>query len=289
MTTQNPQQYEGRTDTDAAVDAGLAAAIPHDLGDGSGLHVLTVPAGATHVVIDPEKETAWREERPRRKTGKRTAHDPESLVRYVQRHGTPDTEVWADKVGRSVVAVLDGHGTDAPGHGDHRITLGVDRSESWKRWKSNDGVQMGQGQFADFIEQAAAEVVEPDAATLLQIAQTITGHRAVSFESAERTDNGDVTVSWKENTSAQAGKDGKLTIPSTLLLRIRPFVGGAAVDVQASLRYRVSKEGVTLGYVLINPDRVEEFTFDLYVQKIAGALAPEGEGGFPVFYGKPIG
>jgi len=289
MTTPNPQQYEGRTDTDAAVDAGLAASVPHDLEDGSGLFVLTVPAGATHVVIDPEKETAWREERPRRKTGKRTAHDPESLVRYVQRHGTPDTEVWADKVGRSVVAVLDGHGADAPGHGDHRITLGVDRSASWNRWKAKDGVQMEQADFADFIEQAAAEVVEPSAASLLDIAQTITGHRSVAFESATRSDNGDVTVAWKEETTAQAGKSGQMTIPSTLRLLIRPFVGGAAAHVEASLRYRVTKGGVTLGYVLINPDRVEEYTFDLYVQKIAESLAPKDADGFPVFYGKPVG
>lgn len=282
--TDSPQQFEGRTDTDAAIDAGVAAAEPKALPGDSGLFVVTAPAGAEAHVIDPEKETAWRQERPLRKTGRRVAHDPDSLVKYVLRHATNDTEVWADKVERRVVAVLNGHSTDEPGHGDHTITLGIDRSESWKRWKAANGQQMTQGAFADFIEQAAVEVVNPDAATLLDIAQTITGHRSVSFESAERTDNGDLTVAWKENTSAQAGKDGRLTIPSTLNLRVRPFVGGAATAVEASLRYRVGKEGVTLGYVLINPDRVEEFTFDLYVQSIAEALGKEG---VPLFYGKP--
>lgn len=284
MIEQTPQANEGRTDTDAAIEAGVAQTVPHrlDTADGTSVFVVHTAPGGSVQVIDPEKSTEWRAGRPRRKTGRYTAHSPASLVAYVQRHLTDDTEVWADTVERRIVAVIDGHGIAAPGHHEHTMTLGVDRSASWKRWKAADQRLMTQAQFADFIEQAADEVVDPSAAVLLDIAQTVTGHRNVQFESAERLDNGDMSVVWKEDTTAKAGKDGKLTIPSHLTLRIRPFVGAAPAEVKASLRHRVTKEGVTLGYALLNPDGIEEAVFDAYVSRIAGDLGAT----IPVFYGK---
>lgn len=270
-----------RTENDAVIATAQQAVTPTDIGN--GLHVFLTAQGEVRIV-DAEEQVQYREGGPRRKTGARSVADPESLVEYLRRHATDETEVWADLEARRVVAYVDGHANDSAGYHEHTVSLDVHQTPEWREWNQISGDLISQTQFAEFLEQRAEDVVprtdeegtplpeDPTALSLIRLAQTVTGQRNVQFKSGVRIETGDVQVEWVEDTQVNPGH-GTTTIPSKIFLGLRPFVGGKKFQVEAALRWRVSKdESVTLGWVLVNPVGILEAAFEAYIDSIREGL-----------------
>jgi|SRR6218665_257164 len=240
-------------------------------------------------IIDTEKFLPH----PCRVKGTFTVTDAASFVAYVNRHVLPGTEVYAHTSTSKVVAVINGHegsGSKA-GWSDHRLELILEHSKPWLEWLTTDGTWLNQIEFAEFIEDRALDVIEPDHARLIEIATTFEAKKNADFTSAVRLNSGAVQFGYSETVAAKVGQKGSIEIPKRIQLAIRPYIGGPIYSLWAQFRYRISSDGLRLGYVLERPENVLEAAFvDILSEIRDGKTDTEkqihpGIGTVPIFYG----
>jgi uncharacterized protein YfdQ (DUF2303 family) len=191
---------------------------------------------------------------PARKAGTTTVRDAESFAAYFEKHADADTEVYADADKLTVTAVLDAHTATSARWSGHRVTLHLRKTESWAQWIEHDGRLMQQEQFAEFLEDHLAELLEPSAADMLEIAQSIQGATKVDWQSSSRLANGQRQFQFVETVQAKAGQKGQLVVPETFVVGLVPFEGSEGYKLTARFRYRLGRDGgLALGYKLENP------------------------------------
>lgn len=248
------------TSTDNAktiVDTAYAAAEPAKVD--INLRTVVVPDGAHLERIDLRDH----QDVPRRKRGTVKVDDADSFNAYVKKHELGQTEVWADLVNTRVVAVINAHmGTtddgveDYAGWGDHRAVLAVRKTDSWNAWTNLDRQFINQRDFAEHIEDRAAEIAKPTGAEMLELAQSFQAKQGVEFESSKRLSSGESQLVYKETIAAKAGQRGQLDIPAQIELALQPFDGAPAYKVTARFRYRITGGQLLLSYALDRPDDV---------------------------------
>ncbi|HEY3718322.1 MAG TPA: DUF2303 family protein [Jatrophihabitantaceae bacterium] len=263
---------------------------------GARLYGLVLAEGQRLEKVDVEAYEDSIAERPRAKTGHVTVDDAGSFVLYVDRHKDEfGTTLWADIDRGLVVAVFDDHEQTSdvppdasapspsgrPGHGRHRATLTLKQTEDWAHWANADGKAMAQGVFAEHIEDGAHNVTDPDAATMLEIAQTLHAKTGIAFKSGVRLSSGQTQLQWEEETTAKAGVAGDLEVPTVFTLSLQPFEGSQVYDIEARFRYRPTQQGAVLSYKLKTPNQVKKLAFDDLTHEIAERLT------LPVMAGKP--
>lgn len=259
MSRLDPSTFSAAGDTEAATVAGitLCAAEPSIL-DPKVLYGLTVPEGADHQVLDLERHLPT----PRRKIGQVTLHEGPSLVAYVLKHDEADaTELFADVEHGRIVAVLNGHADVTAGWGDHRATLTLRKTHEWQHWAGASGQMLSQVAFAEHIEAGLPEIRVPEAADMLELAQSFQAHTKVQFSSANVLASGERQLVYTEETTAQAGRRGDIVIPKEFELGIAPYEGSEPYRVVARLRHRIGDGRLTLGYVLDRPEDVLRAAF----------------------------
>lgn len=263
-------------ETQAALDAGLALAEPRPIGgDDRRFYSVTIPDGADHKLIDLYAEEERFAPRPRRKTGAVIVGTAEAFVTYVGRHATADTEVWASVDHRKMVAVINGHGINQAGHGDHTATLVLSHTPGWKAWLALNGQLVSQVAFAEHVEDRLIDIVDPPAADLLMIAQTFQSKKAVDYESSHRLSDGETVLEYRERVTSGAGKKGEVSIPESFTVALTPFRGGATYKVRARLRTRVNDGQLLLGFVLDRPEEVLEGAFADVVSQVDVGLSDD--------------
>lgn len=193
---------------------------------------------------------------PRRLRGIVLPHTLASFVEYATRHRDGGTTVWVDQVAFKIVAVLNDHEPDQGRWGDHRAVLQLLKTPEWEHWTSQDGKYLDQNTFAEHLQDGIMEIVDPDGATLLEVAQTIQGKTKVDWKQATRLDNGEIQLGYHEEIQATAGRSGQLEIPSQLVLAISPFYGERPHTITARLRYRIREGNLTIGYKLDRPHEI---------------------------------
>lgn len=221
-------------------------------------YVQLLPAGSRAEYLPPMDELR---DNPRRANGTVKVATVESLIAYLKEHGDIGgaTTVWVHPTEGKVRAVINDHAGDGegtPGWGDYRAELDLIPTPEWTFWTKADGNMVGQVEFAQHIEQGLPEIVTPDGAELLEIAQTFHATTEAKFRSAHRLTNGEVKVQYDEDIQATAGSSADMTIPTEFVLAIAPFIGEDPEPLTARLRYRVSGGNLSLGYQLIRPHEV---------------------------------
>lgn len=224
---------------------------------------------------------------PRRTVAARSVRDAASFNRYIEKHGSSDrTEVYADRDGSNVVAVIDAHRgddtTERAGRGLHRVTLDLRHTPAWTAWEKFQGYH-DQASFAEFVEEHAAEFIEPDAATMLEIASTFHAKRGVEIASATKLSSGEVQVAYAESDKVKAGQKGQLSFPDRFVVGLQPYQGGESYKVTALLRYRIEGGALRLGYTLLRVDVILEDAFKDVLTEVADALEAKS---IPLLYGK---
>ena len=280
---------ETHNSTAAAVVAGIELAGPNPLGDADRFFTQLVPAGAKVETFDLEALEDQLAERPRRKKGTVHVQDATSFIGYLAKHGLPESEVYADLSRMKLVGVINAHqeavydeaDPHQAGHGDHRVSLELIPTDAWKAWTGKDKTPMRQQEFAEFIEDRANDVVDPDAATMLEIAQSLIATTGVDFKSAHRLADGQGKFQYEETTQARAGHSGDIEIPGSFAISIAPFEGCPPVDLVARFRYRTGSAGLTLFYALRNPGDVARESFEAYVDTVEESIVQ------PLFKGRP--
>lgn len=184
-------------------------------------------------------------------------------------HATGGLEVWANVDDRKVTAILDGF----DGLRKHTATLTLKTSREWGEWLGIDGKMLAQADFAEFIQDHLSTIGAPDGALLVDICETLTGKTDVTWKSQSLGTNGQRRFTYEETVEGKAGPKGDLSIPTELVLVLRPFQGSEAEQVSARFRYRMRDGHLTVGVKLAEPERVLEEAFNRIVAEVQ-ALVP---------------
>lgn len=210
-----------------------------------------------------------------RKTGRTLVRDAVSFLTYYGKHHDDATEVYSDVESLTVTAVLNAHAADQARFGDHRLTLALRKTKAWDEWTSMDGVLVAQDAFANFLEDHLPNLVEPDAATMLEIAQSIKATTKAEFQSSSRLQSGERKFSFVEDTKASAGAKGDLAIPETFKIAVPPFEGADAYSMTARFKYRIDRGQLALGFKLEQPEERARAAFgDVLAEITAGIDTP---------------
>jgi uncharacterized protein YfdQ (DUF2303 family) len=243
-----------------AVHLGQLIGEPKDIG---GIQFVVVPNDCRIESLEKFQHSDYAD-RPHRKKGVVTVLDAASFINYYQLFSDEHSRVFADETKSQVLAVLDYHGIgeNAPRWGQHRVRLDLRHSEEWKRWVGRNGQarKMSQMEFAEFVEDNTPDIVEPSAATMLEMARTLQAKTDVDFSSAIRTNNGQVQLKYSETVKGTYGS-GQVDIPEEFKISIPVYVGTPRVTIRARLRYRLNAGKLSIWYDLLRPEAIERDAF----------------------------
>lgn len=230
---------------------------------------------------------------PFRRMGRHTVFEPDSFAEMINRYATGATTVWADRGESTVVAIFNDHpatrfaqdGLDhdgrevteaSAGHGDHSGVLQLALHDDYRSWMQHDGKLLSQRDFGEHIEDMAHTMVEPDAATMLEIATTLTMKSVIDGSSKVRLDNGDVQFRFHQETTQSAGRGAKeVAIPSTFRFSVPVWEGTEPVEFTARLRVRpLQHEGVQMGFRLTQRSDLVREAFDQLMSQVESAIPP---------------
>jgi uncharacterized protein YfdQ (DUF2303 family) len=158
--------------------------------------------------------------------------------------------------------VLDYHGALAgsPRWGEHRVDFTMRHSKEWLAWKSVDGKRMPQMEFAEFIEDNAPDIVDPSAATMIEVARDLRAKSEVDFGSTVQMQNGSVRFRYSEQTKGTFGS-GDIDVPEQFAISIPVYLGCDRVKVTARLRYRINSGKLTFWFNLLRAEAIEREAF----------------------------
>ncbi|GGU13012.1 DUF2303 family protein [Streptomyces violascens] len=247
------------------VETARLSATPAELEPGK-IYAFNTPTGVHEVDLSGPAFTGV----PSRKQGTTLVRDAVSFHAYYDKHHDENTEVFADAERLTVTAILDAHTADTARWSGHRLALSLRQTDAWKQWLAYDGKLMAQEPFAEFLEDHLPELIEPTAADMLEIAQSIQGATKAEFQAGTRLATGQRQLSYVETTTAKAGSKGQLTIPETFTIGLVPFEGSEGYKLTARLRYRIERGGeLRIGYKLERPGDIQRTAFADVVKAIA--------------------
>jgi uncharacterized protein YfdQ (DUF2303 family) len=222
------------------------------------LHIL-VPSGFNLTTIDKNLD------HPLRKTGKFTFADTDSFANYFGRHERDGGEsmIYANKSDWSFLAVFNDHQSGEKGeagHRDHTARLQLKLSPDWQEWMQHNRKPLPHFDFAEFIEDHLHNIVEPEAATVLESCKTLQIKRNIDVDQAVNLDNGAVQLNYSEDVKGTTQR-GSVELAQRFTLGIEPFEFGPAYRVGVRVRYRISDEKVFFVYTLDRPEKVLDDAF----------------------------
>lgn len=233
---------------------------------GDSVHLL-VPPSFQHMDITGLVEKAATT--PNRKRGHVQLKDLPSLLSYcADQASMASGYIYADTDSRAITAVFNDQRHILPGWRDHRATFKAEFTPEFARWSQNNGKDMGQTEFAEFVEDNLADITEPSAQALLEVATTIQAKTGINFSSAKRLQDGQTQITYTENIEASAGAGGAMQIPKDFALGLRIFRNGEGYRLRARLKYRLHAGAVKFRYELDRPERAVEDAFAGYVAEL---------------------
>lgn len=256
------------SDVRVAINAGLAAG---DVKEADDLKYIVIPEGATL------RELPDMRVNPLRKTGIVKTRSVRDFIALVNREKGINSIVLCDFTkteSATCRAVIDFHGA---GHGgypqwcEYDIALNLTVPPEFQSWQGIFGRYVKQVEFAEFIEEHSYDVSKPDGAQIMEVALTLQEVKKVDFMSGTRLQNGDVNLTWNEQSTTTAGKKGDVEVPSEITLCMPMYEGFTSQLVKCVLRYKI--EGGQLFFMVkpMNLADVIRKTREQVVEEIRGA------------------
>jgi len=209
-----------------------------------------------------------------------TLDEAESLIRYANRFSDPRSILLADFDRLQIGARIDWHAANdadgRPGPRKHAATLQLRESEEFRRWAAMEGELHDQMAFAEFLDENACDIVDPDPATFLEIARDLEATQGVSFKAGTRLQTGERNLTYETETHVK----GEMKVPTQFTLSIPLFQGEAPAEITASFRFRPRQDGLRLGFVWRRVEYRRQAEFAAIAHRVAEAT------GLPVMFGR---
>jgi len=238
----------------------------------NGGPVVVLPRGYTAAPV-----AGWEPDKPNRVKDTASFASVESFVRYWQEFRLPESILCVEVTDTQVrfCAVFDYHGGQSsrsgePGWCQHRAVYAPRITTEWARWAKANGNAMTQAQFAQYLEDNVDTIRSPSGADLLQLVNTIEVAGAVTFQSAQRLENGSVRLQY---VNEQKAKSGDLEFPGSFELLVPVFEDDAAVPIKARLRYRLKGSEFFLWFEIPNVHRIIRAASEEILKRVATGCA----------------
>ena len=222
---------------------------------------------------------------PVRPSAVATFHDVDSFVAYINRFKKPETVIFVAPDTGEFTAIIDYHGetgedgAGAVGSTQHAAGFQATYSEPFSRFIQLHRKDTAQLDFAEFIEDNRPYFVEPDAATMLEIATTLEGNTKVNWHSATVLQNGDRKLVYSEESEVSAGPTKELEVPAEIKIAAPMFYRGEAKPITLRLRYRARQGSI---FFMVIVDQLADLLAEALEQDVAKVAA---ETNCPVYLG----
>ncbi len=253
----------------AAIDLGQLIGEPHT---GEAIHYAVVPAG-TEIKSLKDMQYPWGL-RPDRIFATVTLCDARSFCDYYKLYEDDRSRIFASPDLKRFTAILDYHGVGSDRQAEflsHKATFQMTLDERWVTWRDRDTKSFTQKEFAEFIEDNNADIIDPSGATMLEVARDLKASMGGIFESKVTPLNGQIQMRYTETVDAKVGA-GNILFPEFFKLNIPVFYGEKPVTIAARLRYRISGGALTFHYKLYRHNEILTNSFNDAVAAIATEL-----------------
>lgn len=219
-----------------------------------------------------------------------TVDDADSLIQYANRFSDRRSVIIADLDALKIMAALDWHvhngtGPDCepwpaldPQPVQHKASLVLRNSEEFARWDGMQGRLHDQMTFAEFLDENASDIVDPEPAVMIEIARDLEATQGVKFKAGTRLQTGERSFSYETETHVRED----LVVPQRFTLSIPLFHGEEPTEIECSFRFRPQPDGLKLGFVWRRVEYVRQAKF----REIAHRVSENT--GLPVFHGRAV-
>lgn len=222
--------------------------------------------------------------------GRVTVDDAESLIQYCNRFSDSRSVIIADLDALTIGAQLDWHAHNGfgglnedparprldPQPCAHLAALKLRQSEEFARWAEIEGKLHDQMVFAEFLDENASDIIDPEPAVMIEIARDLEAVQGAKFKANTRLQTGERSFSYETETHVK----GDLRVPQRFRLAIPLFHGEEPTEIEASFRFRPQPDGLKLGFVWRRVEYVRQAVFRSIAHRVSEATA------CPVFYGR---
>lgn len=188
--------------------------------------------------------------------GTRLVTDVPSFLAELDRYSLePEfSTLWGDETKGRVEAIYNDHHQDGAGLRDNRLRLELRADTDWIAWLKLSGQFLRQEEFGDAVEELLHTVVDPAQADLMEVIDSIRATSKGTFESRISRADGGQQLEYKEDVTTTAGKSGRLEVPKTVTLALRPWEGLDTYKVEGWFRLRVQNGQLALA-IKLKPTR----------------------------------
>lgn len=241
-----------------------------------------VPDGYRLETEDLQERNEALEERPRRITGEVSLANVESFCAFVEREFVENTTVCFAHLFHNAFTTIFNYDAPGgvPGWGDRKAILSLKKTSNWKRRTSNNRVKMTQLKFADFLEANMDDIVEPDAASIIEMVSALKVKKKAEFHSIVDQNTGFTSLQYTEDVKGEAIK-GSVDFFGKFTIGLAPFYGSDPYKVKCNLRFSVDDQNrLEVFFQMINEESVTEDAFNVERSKIVERLTALG---VPIF------
>ncbi len=197
-----------------------------------------------------------------------------SFLNYVTAFRDDRTRVFADPGLMSFTAIIDYHGVGDERQVEflcHRALFQIETEARWKIWFGKNEKPFTQNEFAEFIEDNDADIHDPSAAHMLEVARDLHASTEATFDSKVKLSNGQVQMKYTETMTGSVGTSA-LEIPEIFTIRVPVFYGGDPVNIKVRLRYRINGGKLTFFYKMFRSHEILQEAFQDAASSIAETL-----------------
>lgn len=162
----------------------------------------------------------------------------------------------------------------------HNIRLVLSETEDFKAFRAIDGKTLDQSDFIAFLMERAHCFSSPDQATILEIATKLEVKNNVTFSGKERSNDGGINLTYREDVDAKVGAAGKIKVPDFVELELQAFEGGERMKLRARFYFKLSGGAVLFQVKILNLRETILKNFREVCDKIAE------DTGLPIHYTK---
>jgi uncharacterized protein YfdQ (DUF2303 family) len=190
------------------------------------------------VTIPSDKQRREHQDYRKRAMGTDIAEDLASFIDIVTRFQNDTSAIFASQAENKIVAVLNhdpasGQATEYGGWKDRLAVYQLSLSTELNYWKEVRNF-VTQERFSEFLEERANDIIRPEAAKVLDVANNLSLTETMEFSSKKKMSNGDHQLVFKKDTATSIEVPGKITIQVPL------YEGDIRVNLEGLLRYRVT-------------------------------------------------
>lgn len=248
-----------KTEYEAAYEAAYSNAATTGFDpDGAGQFAV-VPSG--YHVESLEQFQA----QPNRIRARRRFVEVDSLIRYAIDFDKTNARAEANYKEGTIKVTFDASHADQPSFEEHTATFHAEIHPKLEAWLTASGRPMGQVMFGEFLEGRAVDVVQPDAATIMEMVMTFDAIKKVTFKQSTRLSDGQRQFQYIEENETR----GAVTLPDRIMIRTPIYRGQEAQDVVFLLRYRIEDGSLRFTILMHDKDEVMRAAFEQSVTTFA--------------------